>query len=198
MSESTTQTEIPLTLVMVRHGQAGGPSIDDVVGPPLTRLGRQQAERVAERLSREKFQHVYTSDLARAYDTAQEILKYHKNTAYTVTADLREVAHHHFVSEMRPLKPSARKNIKLEREAMDRFIMQLTRTHGAGERILVVCHGNIMRTLVPLFGHRDPRKCVLIEYNNTCVTIADLWLSTGEAVLKLANCVKHLTPGLVT
>ena len=42
---------VPLVVYFVRHGHAGGPDINEVLGPPLTRLGEHQAARVAERLA---------------------------------------------------------------------------------------------------------------------------------------------------
>jgi probable phosphoglycerate mutase len=160
-------------------------------------MGRMQAERLADRLTKEKFDHIYTSDLSRAYYTAQEIIKRHKATPYTVTADLREVTYYHFVSDVPALKPALRKNIRAEREALDRFALHLRRAHNPGENILVVCHGNFIRSIIPILGGRDPQESVLIEFNNTSVSILDVW-QNDQAVLKLANCVRHLLPGQVT
>ena len=64
----------PLTMVFVRHGEADAHNVDQNLGAPLTRLGRRQAARVGKRLADEKFDHIYTSNLSRAYDTAAAIL----------------------------------------------------------------------------------------------------------------------------
>jgi broad specificity phosphatase PhoE len=187
----------PFTVVLVRHAEAEGPDLNQITGPQLTTLGRIQAERLADRLAKEKFDHIYTSDLTRAYDTAREILKHHKNTLYTVTADIREVTHYHFVSELHPLKPVLRRHIRAERQALEGFADHLRSTHKPGEKVLVVCHGNFMRSLIPVLGGRDPHKSILIEFSNASVSLIDVWRN-GEAVLKLANCVRHLLPSQVT
>jgi 2,3-bisphosphoglycerate-dependent phosphoglycerate mutase len=191
-------SEIPLIVTFVRHAQAGNNTEPGrISGPKLTELGRMQAERLADRLAKEKFHHIYTSDLNRAYETAQEILKYHTDTPFTVTTDIREITHFHFLPKQRPVKPVTRKSIGREREILDRFVANLRNLHNPGERVLVVCHGNVIRTILPVLGGRDPKNTILIELNNTSVTIIDVWCS-GEAVLKLANCVRHLLPNQIT
>jgi broad specificity phosphatase PhoE len=189
--------EVPLVVFFVRHGNAGGPDINDILGPPLTRLGEHQAERVAERLAKERFTHIYTSDLARAYDTTRAILKFHGNTPYTVTTDIREVMHYNFVKDAHPPKAVLRKALKREWEAINHFAGHLRNGHKPGERVLVVCHGNFIRSILPVLGGRDPKESVIIDINNTAVTVMDIWPS-GEAVLKLANCTKHLLPRQVS
>lgn len=51
----------------------------------------EQARRVALRLRDEHFDYAYSSDLARAADTAAEIMKYHAEVPLHLTEDLREV-----------------------------------------------------------------------------------------------------------
>ena len=199
-SEPTTaQTagESPFTIVFARHGQAGGPEISEVLGMPLTELGRQQAARLAIRLHKERIDQIYTSNLSRAYETAQEVLKYHKNTPCTVMSDLREVTHYHFCPGLSPKELMIRKCVREEKKAMRRFVDHIMREHKPGDRICVVAHGNLIRALIPMFGSRDPKKCVLMDMSNTAVSILDVW-SAGEAILRLANCTRHLIPRQVT
>ncbi len=65
-------------LILVRHGQQQWPdpesaTIGDWVDPPLSELGRQQAQAVAEYLADEPITAVYSSQLKRAFDTGQAI-----------------------------------------------------------------------------------------------------------------------------
>lgn len=189
--------EFPLTVVLVRHAQANLQNISMELGPLLSPLGQRQAARVAKRLSKEKFDHIYTSDMPRAYFTAQPILKFHKNTLFTVTPNIREIMHYHFTPGPIPQDPVIRKHVMIEQERVEKFAMRLRHTHKPGEKILVICHGNFIRTLVPMLAGRSAKKSVLIDINNTAVTILEVWPS-GEAVLRLANCVNHLLPGQVT
>jgi probable phosphoglycerate mutase len=64
-------------VIAVRHGQSEGNVAriwtSAVDGYPLTELGRQQARAVGERLVDEGVQHLYSSPLPRARQTAEEI-----------------------------------------------------------------------------------------------------------------------------
>ena len=91
------------TLVVVRHGEATHnlPDFksDDLVltndpempflNNPLTEKGLEQAGKLAERLKREKFNLVLASDLTRAWDTAQAIVK--ENPSVDNVQELREL-----------------------------------------------------------------------------------------------------------
>lgn len=188
---------LPLTVVFVRHGELAQQSINEQLGPPLTPLGKRQAERVAKRLANQKFDHIYSSNLARAYKTAQAILKFHETTPFTVTPDIREVTGYHFMPGPTPRKKAVLNQVRMERSALENFANHLLGRHKPGEKILIICHGNVIRSLTAILGGRNPKKSVLIGVNNTSVTILDIW-PNGEPVLKLANCVKHLQPRQVT
>jgi 2,3-bisphosphoglycerate-dependent phosphoglycerate mutase len=53
-------------------------------------IGRKQAESLGRRLSKDKFDHIYSSDLSRALHTAEFITSHHTNTPFTVDKKLRE------------------------------------------------------------------------------------------------------------
>ena len=56
----------------------------------LSSLGIEQARKLAERLKDEKIDVIFSSDLARAADTAKEIAKFHPNIPLELTKDIRE------------------------------------------------------------------------------------------------------------
>jgi broad specificity phosphatase PhoE len=65
-----------MEIVMIRHGEPEW--VRDgltVVDPPLTDLGRRQAELLAQALQREEFDEVLVSPLLRARQTAQPLLQ---------------------------------------------------------------------------------------------------------------------------
>jgi broad specificity phosphatase PhoE len=82
-------------LYLIRHGESesnvarreGRLSDYD---PPLTAVGRQQAERVGERLAQYGVDAVYASPLQRAYDTGNEVAK-RLGMKVTVIDDLQEI-----------------------------------------------------------------------------------------------------------
>lgn len=68
----------PTRLLLVRHGQSTWNDEGRIQGqldPPLSELGREQARRLAERLSGRSFAGFYCSDLSRCRQTADAIAK---------------------------------------------------------------------------------------------------------------------------
>lgn len=82
-------------LYLIRHGESGGNvarregRVSDY-DPPLTEVGRQQAERLGERMARYGVDVVYASPLQRAYDTGNEIAK-RLGLSVRVIDDLQEI-----------------------------------------------------------------------------------------------------------
>ena len=76
-------------IVIVRHGQTEW-NIRGIrqgyLDSPLTARGMAQAKALAQRLAREKFTALYSSDLGRAVQTAQEIADV---TGHTIVTDAR-------------------------------------------------------------------------------------------------------------
>ena len=188
-----TDSDIPLTVLLVRHGEAVKQTDTDELGPPLTERGGRQAARAGKRLADETFDHIYTSDLRRARETAQAIRRYHKDTPCTSTADLREVSHHHFATPAEPVSDKEAKHLALEHRVIQEFVNFLRRVHRPGKKILLVCHGNIIRCLIAMLGDKDPTRSALIDIGNTALSIVEIW-PNNVAVLKLANCLRHVPP----
>lgn len=81
-------------MVLVRHGQTAWNLSKKLQGQqdiPLTKEGREQAQRLSERLKDHNFEQIFSSDLSRAIHTAQEINKHH-NLQVTIRKELRELS----------------------------------------------------------------------------------------------------------
>lgn len=81
------------TIYLVRHGQSVGNLRDQFIGHTdveLTDLGRQQAEMTAWYLKGIPADHIYSSDLTRAYETACTTAKV-KNMPVIKSTGLREI-----------------------------------------------------------------------------------------------------------
>lgn len=79
-------------LLLIRHGETEWNAARRIQGhsnSALSRLGRRQAEAVAARLSQTPIRAVYSSDLARALDTAAPLAAHHDLTVHPVPG-LRE------------------------------------------------------------------------------------------------------------
>lgn len=65
-----------MEIVIIRHAQPEWVRDGlNVVNPPLTQLGQEQAQAVASSLQSEHFDHIFVSPLTRAVQTAEPILK---------------------------------------------------------------------------------------------------------------------------
>ena len=84
-------------ILVVRHGQSAAmvdgqpfPMIEGQGDPPLTDLGHQQAERVAERLAREEIDAIYVTSMCRTHQTAAPLAA-RLGLTPVVEPELREV-----------------------------------------------------------------------------------------------------------
>lgn len=81
------------TILLVRHAESDWNVENRFQGRadrPLTRRGREQAERLAEELARERLDGVYTSPLRRARQTAEIVAAHHGLEPVTVP-ELQEI-----------------------------------------------------------------------------------------------------------
>jgi broad specificity phosphatase PhoE len=69
-----------MRLILTRHGETEENKLGIVQGHmqgTLSKEGIHQAEKLAERLRKEKIDAIFSSDLKRAVDTSKIILSYH-------------------------------------------------------------------------------------------------------------------------
>jgi 2,3-bisphosphoglycerate-dependent phosphoglycerate mutase len=154
-------------LVVVRHGETQWNIASRIQGhadSPLTPAGEAQAEAIAGRLARERFDRLVSSDLGRAWRTAQAIAA---RTGHAIVADARfrernygvaegltygEIGVHYpeIFSRVRDTDPdyvvpggeSRRQLFERVRDAFESL------ARGAeGLRIAVVCHGGVLAAL---------------------------------------------------
>ncbi len=80
-------------VILVRHGETDwnkNARFQGQTDVPLSVTGKEQAEKVGLRLAHEKIAAVYSSDLSRAYETAQAIAQHHSLSVIKNPA-LREI-----------------------------------------------------------------------------------------------------------
>lgn len=165
------------TFYIVRHAQSHGNIKKIISGQQDTNLsdeGRQQAKEQAKELSPIHFDAAFSSDLSRAHETATVIAKEHE---LTVTA-LEILRERHFgtlqgisgadleeslkkkLGEYNKMSYKERFQMKLvpgmesDEEVIGRLTTFLRETALAypGKTVLVVAHGNIMRTFLVHLG----------------------------------------------
>lgn len=146
-------------LCLVRHGQSTWNAerrIQGQLDPPLSELGRAQANRVAERLARERWDVLYSSDLSRARQTAEAIAR-RVGLPVRTDPDLREQGQGkregmllEDANRLYP-DPDAPEVGRETHEALRKravAVFQKIRDAHPGGRILVVAHGALMASFL--------------------------------------------------
>lgn len=85
-----------MRLIIIRHGESEWNRIGRYQGQydaPLSELGLQQANALAERLRTEPLDAIFTSPLQRAARTAQAVARYHTSVPFTAQPALLEIDH---------------------------------------------------------------------------------------------------------
>jgi probable phosphoglycerate mutase len=201
-------------LLLIRHGASAdsveGEAFELVEGqgdPPLSEVGRHQAEQLALRLAREPFDGLYVSSLRRTSQTAAPLVE-RTGLAPVVDADLREV----FLGEWEggllrqkavdgdPLFQQVMKEQRWDlvpgaesravfggrlREAVERIVA----THPGG-RVLVFSHGAAIGEL--LAQASGARPFAFLNVDNA--SISKLVVAPERWVVRGFNDTAHLSP----
>lgn len=162
----------------------------------LSEKGIKQAKKLALRLKNEKIDYIYSSDLARAADTAKEIIKYHPFTSLYLVKELRE---RNFGS----LTDKKKKEVdwdKLGEEFETRVSMQKRAKKILNEvykehpnaTIVFVGHGGFNRVLITVILGKSLDYYEKIDsQSNTAVNVFEI-KGDRNNIVHLMNCVKHL------
>ncbi|HVL06061.1 MAG TPA: histidine phosphatase family protein [Acidimicrobiales bacterium] len=166
--------EPPRRLLLLRHGQSTWNAAGRWQGqadPPLSPLGEEQARDAAERLTHGQFSRVVASDLRRALRTA-EILAEALGLPVEVEPDLREIDVGDWqgltrgeIDEREPgaladwsegrseSTPGGETRTHLTDRARA-VLLRVAAEAGAGDRVLLVSHGALIRNLDRSLGVR--------------------------------------------
>jgi len=197
-------------LILVRHGQTlwnkelkyQGHS--DVV---LDEDGLRQAALVGERLKGEKIDAVYSSDLKRAFATAEAIANHHSLPVF-IMPGLREMKfgewegftfkfiYERWPEEMDKLFANAREARVPGGETFDEVksraaaaVDELVAKHPE-QTVVAVCHGGTIRTIICNVLGIDLNRVWDIKQDNTAVNIIEFY--PERAIISLLNDTHHL------
>ncbi|GAV86884.1 His_Phos_1 domain-containing protein, partial [Cephalotus follicularis] len=198
-------------IIVVRHGETEWNAIKRLQGQldvELNDVGRQQAALTAGRLSREpKISAVYSSDLKRAFETAETIATSCGGLEVFKEPDLRE--RHLGDLQGLVLHEAAKLNTKSYKAFLshktsqdipgggesldqlhDRCTSALERIHRKhkGERVVVVTHGGVIRAL---YKRACPNGMAAGKILNTSINIFHL-LDEDRWIIKAWGDVSHL------
>jgi probable phosphoglycerate mutase len=173
---------------------------------PLSERGRAEIALVAARLRSERFDHVVSSDLVRAHDTARAIAG---DRPITLDPALREMhlgawcglLHHEVVErhpdQLRALQRGEDARIGGDGETVVELAARVT---GAidrilagrqGERVLVVTHGGVIRSILLELLGLSGRARPLVGSRNTAITRIHV-AESGARTLRSYNDARHL------
>ena len=206
-------------LLIVRHGEsaparadAPAPTVDGHSDPELAPEGREQAERLGERLAHEAIDAIYVTTLQRTAQTAAPLAK-RLGLEPIVEPDLREiylgewegVAFRKYVAERHPIAvqmlteqrwdaiPGAETNDEFAtrvRRGLDRIIA----AH-PGQRVVVVVHGGVIGQLIGLVIGTSPFSFIGADNASISQIVA---MPTGTdarpLIVRRFNDTAHLDP----
>ena len=137
-------------LLLVRHGETDWNADGRLQGQtdrPLSEFGRRQATQLAEDLADEGLEAIYSSDLARARETA-EILGARLGLPVVLDPDLREKdwgTWEGLTSVERDRVEFVGESTEAHQERILRALRRISERHPGEGRVLVVTHGGSMR-----------------------------------------------------
>lgn len=137
-------------LLLVRHGETDWNADGRLQGQtdrPLSDFGRQQARRLADELAAEDFEAIYSSDLARARETA-EIVGARVGLPVMLDPDLREKdwgTWEGLTAVERDRVEFAGESTEAHQERILRALQRISERHPGDRSVLVVTHGGSMR-----------------------------------------------------
>jgi 2,3-bisphosphoglycerate-dependent phosphoglycerate mutase len=161
-------------LIIVRHGQqdvdyANAPRVEDLIDPPLSAVGRKQADLVGQRFADQPVDIVYASPLLRALHTGEAIAGHHGMTPI-IDDDLREIETWRGLPRdkatadvigrermgglrarmMRELSWDVYPHSERSAEFRGRVITSIESIAAAneGKRVVIACHGGVINAYV--------------------------------------------------
>ncbi len=195
-----------MRLIITRHGETEENKNKILQGHlpgNLSELGIEQAQKLALRLKNEKIDAIFSSDLARASDTARLISKYHKGVPLILVEELREKDLGEFsgeswdtISDFNELIDNdsgfhgveTRKSVELRvKKLLDSVYLKYKNSN-----VLFVAHNGTNKILMRIImkeanlNHED-----LVDQHNTSVTIFEIKKDKNHK-LQIFNCAKHL------
>lgn len=197
-----------MKLYLVRHGltaeNAGG-IIQGHNPGQLTALGIEQAQRLAERLKRVRFDAIYASDLRRAADTARLIARFQAAPVQYTTqlrerhagifqgrrAEELEQAQAQSGVPQKDFRPLGGESYVDLRARVANFVASLRQAH-PHHTVLLIAHGRWNRMLLGMALGKTIEESVAIKQVNTCVNIIE-WDEQDRCSVPLLNCAKHLS-----
>ena len=166
---------MPTILIFVRHGESEGNRSDSFnghVNVPLADFGKRQAQKTAELLDRYKIDAVYSSDLARAYETAKFTAD-RQGLTVVISKNLREInggdfegvkyseiearfpnEYHDWRNNMGNCRCPNGESVRELATRVNQEVTAIAEKH-KGQTVLIATHGTPMRAMSTVWFKKD-------------------------------------------
>ncbi len=187
-----------MRLIITRHGETEENKKGILQGHlpgKLSAKGIEQAKKLALRLKEEQIDAIYSSDLARASDTAKEIAKFHPNAKMFFVKELREKDQGELtgknINDIDWTKPRNTEKKELMAGRAKEILDEVYELF-ADKTVLFVSHGGLIKILFSLILNQPLESVKRMEdLSNTSVSIFKIDKKKGNKKI-LMNCGKHL------
>lgn len=197
-----------MRLILVRHGQTEENVKKIIQGQKegkLTEKGIEQARKAGNWLKNEKIDIIYVSDLQRTIDTADEIIKYHKNTQVIYEQRIREKGWGKFEGKTDEylkkyikennldyynFKPGGGESYSEFRNRVIEFYDYLVNKYES-DTVLLVSHGGTIGNMLLHIFNESIENYIKYHPKNTAITILEINGKKLKKTHKL-NSVEHL------
>lgn len=197
-----------MKLIIVRHGETFenlNKITQGQLNSQLTPKGIEQAKKVSRRLKNIKIDIAFTSDLDRALNTCNEILKFHKDTKLVKTPILREQAKGIFEGKNKEERDKMLKEANIpfhewNPEGGERLIdvwhkvipfLEKIRQKHSNENVLIVSHGGPISCILAYLHDKNIEH--FRDYSpkeNTAISIVNI--NDNKIKFDTLNCSMHL------
>ena len=195
-----------MELIFVRHGRPEHVQTSDgsPADPPLAEVGHLQAAAVAQWLKEEMVDHIYSSPMRRAMETAKPIeealglsvtIREHlsefdrNSSSYVPMEILKEVNRRAWERMAAGAVSDSAGSMHTWRDSVLGEVEHLIEHH-SGQRVVVVCHGGVINAYLAFCLSIDEREFMKFDVDYTSVTRV-LASSTGHRSVKSVNETTH-------
>lgn len=201
-----------MKIILTRHGESEankqGIIQGQAIDSPLSKNGKKQAKALAKRLKNKKISAIYSSDLKRAMETANEIAKIHslkiipdkrlrefdagyltkRGTDYLLN-ERDKIAKQKKISPREVKFPGGESEIDHYNRISD-FIKSILKKHTENDSIIVVAHSGTNKNILGVIKHTPLEKIYSVGQANTCVN--EIEYQNGKWIVHKLSCIKHL------
>ena len=195
-----------MRIFLIRHGETEENAKRIVQGKSygkLSKRGKEQARKVAARLSKEKIDVIFSSPLERADLTAREIARQHgleivydERLTERNFGNIEGIGRDEYFDMIEKsglpkhkFKPKGGESYEDMQERVRSFYKMLLEKYSE-KTAAVVAHGTLNRVFLSVVGHISIDRAHDIQQDNTCVNIIEM--KDGEPFVRLVNCTDHL------